>query len=77
MKHPCRSAFWYLETKGCPIRFSLNTEQKLMAGSGDNRRGGGMAVVIVIAIVALIFAGYNLWYSGGNDGDRPPVTEQR
>jgi hypothetical protein len=36
-----------------------------------------MAVVIVIAIVGLIFAGYNLWYSGGNDGDQPPVTQQR
>jgi hypothetical protein len=37
-----------------------------------------MAVVIVIAIVALIFAAYNLWYSGGDTSDaQPPVTQQQ
>lgn len=49
-----------------------------MAGSADNRRGGGMAVVIVIAIMGLLFAGYNLWFSGRDSGDNPPaVTQQR
>jgi hypothetical protein len=49
-----------------------------MAGSADNRRGGGIAVVIVIAVLALMFVGYNLWFSGGDaDGNQPPVTQQQ
>jgi hypothetical protein len=48
-----------------------------MPNRADKRRGGVAAVVIIVAIVVAIFAGYNLWYlSGHADNNQAPTTQR-